>query len=174
MKKLLLVIMFMSWKAFAQWEYSDIPMSILAGTFHGISEAYRLDDLYQPSSQKVPNVNNKWHTYSALATMVAITIPLDVYLTDKNKFWGKAIRGFGDLVLYTIFSDGVMNSRRGFDWWRVSNQSGWAFEQLLNQQVKIFLLASYVTLRILYDTIWKEDEEKADFTAVQNLPTGLR
>jgi hypothetical protein len=174
MKKLLLVIMLISWKGFAQLEYSDIPMSILAGTFHGISEAYRLDDLYQPSSQKVPNINNKWHTYSAMSTMVAISIPLDVYLTDNNKFWGKAIRGYGDLVLYTIFSDGVMNSQRGFSWWRVSNQSGWAFEQLLNPQIKIFLLASYVALRILYNNVWKEDEDKGDMTSIVNLPSGLR
>jgi len=173
MKKYLLIIMLISWKGFAQLEYSDIPMSILAGAFHGISEGYRLDDIYQQDDIKVPNINNKWHTYSALSTMVAVSIPLDIYLTDKNDLWGKAIRGYGDLVLYTIFGDGVMNSQRGFNWWRVSNQSGWAFEQILNPQIKILLLASYLTLRILYDNIWKEDKNVADVSS-EEPPGGLR
>ncbi len=160
--------MIISFKSFAQLEYSDIPLSVLAGSLHGISEAYRLDNNL---SKTVPHINSKWHTYSALSTMITASIPLDIYLTDENKLLGKAIRGYGDLVLYAIFSDGVMNAERGYNWFHVSSTSGWALEQVLNPQIKIFLLASYVALRILYENVWKEDETPPHS---EDMPVGLR
>jgi hypothetical protein len=140
---------------FSQWEYSDIPLSAIAGFFHGKEEAYRLCEVLSlvGNHKDAQNYNVKWHTAEIPAEGFIMSVPLDIYITDKD--WkSMIIRAFGDIIIYNVMLDGIRNNTQHFSWFRQSNDSGWKLEKMLTPTVKVSLLASYILIRVLYTELW--------------------
>jgi hypothetical protein len=140
--------------------YGDNILAMVAGYFQGKGEGYRVTIEYGGPLLKVYSKNElsrRWHTFSVYRTSFQIGTAFTLFLSGRNDFWRSAIQSATCLSLNNLFSDGVYNNTKGFNWFRQSNDTGWGLEKTLTPGLKLGILSALVAIRIIYELWLKSD-----------------
>ena len=141
-------------------KYGDNILAIVAGYFQGKGEAYRVTIEYGGPLKKVYSQNelsSRWHSFAVYRTSFQIGAAFTIFLSGSNNFWRGVIQSATCLSLNNLMADGVYNNAKGFNWFRQSNETGWALEKTLTTGLKLGILTALVAIRIIYE-LWLNPE----------------
>ncbi len=120
--------------------------STVFGYTSGSVEGWKLEDYMFHQHQ----LSERWHNVQFIDRVTGVGTGITIALDSKFKVKDIAKDLLVSASLFWVSHDIGYNSARGFNWFRVSNQSGWIMEKYGHIWFKLLFVATALIIKYIF------------------------